>query len=107
MIIVVYGQPAPQGSKRGIIHRHTKRVVLIESSKKVKPWRAAVVRAARQKVITSEWGLGFDEPLSVSMVSKPPVPARTTSSDPNLKNSLNGFTPRGESLYLKSDPFGR
>lgn len=40
---VVYGDPAPQGSKR-----HVGRGVMIESSKKVKPWREAVVFAARE-----------------------------------------------------------
>lgn len=41
----VYGTPAPQGSKR-----HIGKGVMIESSKKVKPWRANVVDAARQAV---------------------------------------------------------
>lgn len=35
--ITVYGTPGPQGSKR-----HVGRGVMIESSKKVKPWREAV-----------------------------------------------------------------
>jgi crossover junction endodeoxyribonuclease RusA len=35
-----YGIPAPQGSKR-----HVGRGVMVESSKKVKPWRQAVVAA--------------------------------------------------------------
>lgn len=35
------GTPAPQGSKR-----HVGRGVMIESSRKVRPWRAAVVAAA-------------------------------------------------------------
>lgn len=37
MTVRVYGIPAPQGSKR-----HIGRGVMIESSKKVKPWREAV-----------------------------------------------------------------
>ena len=41
MTITVHGQPAPQGSKR-----HVGRGVMIESSKKVKPWREAVKWAA-------------------------------------------------------------
>jgi crossover junction endodeoxyribonuclease RusA len=41
MIIIVYGIPGPQGSKRYIGHG-----VMIESSKKVKPWREAVKWAA-------------------------------------------------------------
>jgi Holliday junction resolvase RusA-like endonuclease len=41
MTITVYGLPAPQGSKR-----HVGRGIMIESSKKVKPWREAVKWAA-------------------------------------------------------------
>ena len=37
MTFTVYGQPAPQGSKRHVGHG-----VIIESSKAVKPWRTAV-----------------------------------------------------------------
>ena len=38
--IRVYGLPAPQGSKK-----HIGRGILVESSKKVKPWRQEVLRA--------------------------------------------------------------
>jgi len=38
--IRVYGTPAPQGSKK-----HIGRGILIESSKKVKPWRQDILRA--------------------------------------------------------------
>lgn len=41
----VYGDPAPQGSKKAVGRSSTGRVLLVESSKKVKPWRE-VVRAA-------------------------------------------------------------
>jgi Holliday junction resolvase RusA-like endonuclease len=43
--IVVYGNPAPQGSKKfvGMIGGHG---MLVENSKKVKPWRQDVVAAA-------------------------------------------------------------
>ncbi len=41
MTITVYGVPAPQGSKR-----HVGRGIMIESSKKLKPWREAVKAAA-------------------------------------------------------------
>lgn len=41
--IRVIGTPAPQGSKRHLGHG-----VMIESSKKVKPWREAVVYAAHE-----------------------------------------------------------
>lgn len=45
LVITVFGQPAPQGSKR-----HVGNGVMVESSKKVKPWRQDVVAAARSVV---------------------------------------------------------
>lgn len=47
--IVVYGIPAPQGSKSFKGFR-AGRAVMVESSKKVKPWRECVEIAARQAV---------------------------------------------------------
>lgn len=46
--ITVYGEPAPQGSKRGFVNKKTGAVILVESSEKVKPWREAVKFAALQ-----------------------------------------------------------
>lgn len=40
--IVVYGNPAPQGSKRAFINRFTGRAALQEMSDRVKPWRESV-----------------------------------------------------------------
>lgn len=58
MTITVYGEPAPQGSKR-----HVGRGVMIESSKKVKPWREAVKWAAVETLV----GRGFDGPVEVEI----------------------------------------
>lgn len=44
---IVPGPAAPQGSKRAIKLRGSGRVVLVESSAKVKPYRAVVALAAR------------------------------------------------------------
>lgn len=44
----VHGTPAPQGSKSAFVNRHTGRATLVESSKAVKPWRAAVVTEAQR-----------------------------------------------------------
>lgn len=60
--ITVYGQPAPQGSKR-----HVGNGVMIESSKKVKPWRADVKAAATAAVDLLDGWTPLDGPLSVSM----------------------------------------
>lgn len=46
MKIIVHDTPAPQGSKRGFVNRHTGRVNMVESSKRVAPWREAVKTAA-------------------------------------------------------------
>lgn len=46
--IHVAGHPAPQGSKSFKGTTHTGRAILVESSKRVKPWRAIVNAAARQ-----------------------------------------------------------
>jgi Holliday junction resolvase RusA-like endonuclease len=60
--ITVYGQPAPQGSKR-----HVGNGVMIESSKKVKPWRADVKAAATAAVDALPGWTPLDGPLSVAM----------------------------------------
>jgi Holliday junction resolvase RusA-like endonuclease len=69
--ITVYGQPAPQGSKR-----HVGGGVMIESSKKVKPWRQDVKAAALAALELDGATIGatqlhrpaLDGPLAVSMV---------------------------------------
>lgn len=55
LTIVVHGRPAPQGSKRYAGHRlnaASGRVsaVLVEQSKRVKPWRALVTAASREAI---------------------------------------------------------
>lgn len=45
--IIAYGTPAPQGSKKFVGISKAGHGVLVESSKKVKPWRAAVEAATR------------------------------------------------------------
>lgn len=43
---LVRGVPAPQGSKRAITNRYTGKAAMVESSKRVKPWRADIRAAA-------------------------------------------------------------
>lgn len=66
----VFGDPAPQGSKR-----HVGRGVMIESSKRVVPWREAV-KAAAPAVERA-----LDGPLSVSMVFTLQRPGSTRKMD--------------------------
>ena len=42
----VPGIPQPGGSKRGFIHRHTGRVVVVEDAKRNKDWRTSVMQVA-------------------------------------------------------------
>ena len=65
--LFVEGTPAPQGSKSGFIRGG--RVVLVESSKKVKPWREAVGAKARETV-----GELLDGPLELSVTFVMPRP---------------------------------
>lgn len=55
LVVDVVGVPAPQGSKSGFYNKHTGRVQMVESSKKVKPWRQDVVAAALDAKAQSGW----------------------------------------------------
>ena len=69
--IVVYGSPAPQGSKKFAGVSKTGRGILVESSKRVKPWRADVKAAA--ELVRN--GAPIDEPVVVRMVFTVPKPS--------------------------------
>jgi crossover junction endodeoxyribonuclease RusA len=71
--IVVYGSPAPQGSKSFKGLAKSGRAILAESSKKVRPWRQDVKAAAEQ--VRARLGLALlDEPLRVRMTFTLPKP---------------------------------
>ena len=87
LTITVLGVPGPQGSKSFKGMRASKVSgkavpVLVESSAKVKPWRAKVVDAAKEAVraghvgcLANRWPL-FDGPVAVGMVFTLPAPKR-------------------------------
>ena len=84
--VVVYGNPAPQGSKKFVGLSKTGRGLMVESSKKVKPWRMDVKAAAEAVALHAMHTLPLDGPLVVSMVFTMPKPAsapkrRTTWPD--------------------------
>lgn len=65
MILTVYGSPAPQGSKRYVGSKNGGRGIVIESSKKVRPWRQAV----KYEALNARQGVPpIDEPVYVRMV---------------------------------------
>lgn len=68
LMLIVHGTPGPQGSKKAIGTRRSKKTgkqvtILAESSKKVAPWREAVADAATKAGFTPMRG-----PLEVQMV---------------------------------------
>lgn len=68
----VYGDPAPQGSKKAVGRSSTGRVLLVESSKKVKPWRE-VVRAAALNAWIPNLVLAVPLALSVTFTLQKPL----------------------------------
>lgn len=73
--IVVYGNPAPQGSKKFVGTTKTGRGLMVESSKKVKPWRMDVKAAAEKVRALHADQMPLDGPLVVQMVFTMPKPA--------------------------------
>jgi Holliday junction resolvase RusA-like endonuclease len=67
MRIVVYGTPAPQGSKR-FVGIHGGKGIMLESSKAVRPWREAVKYAALAVRANNFPSQPLDGPLVVRMV---------------------------------------
>lgn len=88
MTIIVYGSPAPQGSKRFVGHAKSGRGILIESSKAVKPWREAVKCAAREIIV----GMGIGALTSVNQFGKMggPLWVRMVFTIPKPKSSPKG-----------------
>lgn len=80
LTFTVYGDPAPQGSKSAkgsYTDAHGKRHVrLVESSKKVAPWRARVEAAALRAILDRRGEFPLTGPLALSVVFSLPRPAR-------------------------------
>lgn len=84
--ITVWGIPGPQGSKR-----HVGNGVMVESSKKVKPWREAVKWAVRDAGSPK-----FAGPVSVEIVFTLPRPKKYWGA--KHKNALPATRPDGDKL---------
>lgn len=102
------GKPAPQGS-----HRHVGRGVLIESSKAVKPWRAAIRAAALANQIecttgpvfvavtfrftrpASHYGTGRNATRVKPSAVPHPVGRGVGDLDKLLRSTLDGLTEAG------------
>ena len=78
----VEGEPAPQGSKNGFVKNG--RVVMVESSKKVKPWREAVVLRT-QATVTEP----MTTPVEIALVFHLPKPKSVNRKWPSVKPDLD------------------
>lgn len=76
------GEPAPQGSKTGFIKNG--RVVMVEASKKVKPWREAVAAQTKAKVQAA-----LENPVEIALVFHLPKPKTVTRKWPAVKPDLD------------------
>lgn len=122
LIVVVHGEPAPQGSKKAFVNRKTGRANLVEASKKVRPWRQAVQAAALEAVQEVRPGRaagplwGPDHPLTVRITfsmkrprshygtgkkantikpTAPDYPAVTPDLDKLVRSTLDGLGEAG------------
>ena len=91
MTITVYGLPAPQGSKKFVGTTKTGRGLMVESSKKVKPWREAVkYEVLRQR--ENGVALLISGPIAVEMtftLPKPKSAPKTRVTFPDRKPDLS------------------
>jgi Holliday junction resolvase RusA-like endonuclease len=100
---VVYGVPAPQGSKKAhAIYRGSKKngtrqatgqIVVTEMSKKVAPWReavkAAVEAAIQLQAVHDMWAGILDAPLEVRITFSMPRPASVRRPWPSVTPDLD------------------
>jgi|SRR6185503_377568 len=77
LAIVVYGRPAPQGSKR-----HVGKGVMVESSAHLKPWREAVrSEAVSAAELSGRLDVPFHGPVAARMIFTMPCPKSAHPGD--------------------------
>lgn len=80
----VEGTPAPQGSKQGFVRGG--KVSLVEVSKRVKPWRAAVEAAA---IIAADGAPALDAPLLLEVTFYMQAPQKQVRPYPSVRPDLS------------------
>ena len=113
LTITVHGRPAPQGSKRYAGHRRNAAsgrvsAVLVEQSKRVKPWRAQVTTATQHAMRDAHQTAPLDGPLAADItftVLKPtsapkrrrtwPTTRHSGDLDKLLRSSFDGIADAG------------
>ena len=91
----VTGRPAPQGSKRALGPGR-----MIEMSKYVKPWRAAVTAAATKAVVAQGWAL-LNEPCCLEIVFFMARPAHPKFDSPGVAPDLSKLVRATEDALTK------
>ena len=95
LTVVVHGRPAPQGSKRYAGHRRNAAsgrvsAVLVEQSKRVKPWRNLVTRAVLDTMHDTAQTEPLDGPLEADItftVLKPASAPKRRKTWPTTRHS--------------------
>jgi len=82
----IAGEPAPQGSKNGYIKNG--RVVLVESSKKVKPWREAVTTMTKAHMQFGDLEM-ITDPIELCLSFYLPRPKSVRREFPSVKPDLD------------------
>lgn len=89
----VYGTPAPQGSKKFVGRTKTGRGIMVESSKKVAPWRDSVIAAFHDSYSLDTWDI-ITEPVYLRVtfsLQRPASHYRTGKNAHLLKDSAPQF----------------
>jgi len=86
LTLIVYGIPGPQGSKKAVGTSKKGFTLMVESSKKVKPWRKEVDRVAREAMLTHD---RMDGPLRIFMTFTLPKGATVKRSHPSVTPDLS------------------
>jgi Holliday junction resolvase RusA-like endonuclease len=55
LVVVVYGKPAPQGSKKAFVNRYTGRAQVTEDNPRTKTWRGSVQHHAEAAMAGCSW----------------------------------------------------
>ncbi len=97
--ITVYGDPKPQGSKRGFVTKHGKVALVEQAGKPLKDWRNAVTLTAAYQAEQQHWER-TTKPVSVEIEfrlyrpQKPryPLPAVRPDLDKLIRSVLDSIT---------------
>lgn len=73
---VVYGDPKPQGSKRGFVTKQGRVAMVEQAGRPLKTWRDTVTRTAVSERIRQNWTPYTEGPLRVDIVFMLKQPAR-------------------------------